>query len=654
MKKETEMTSISKQFRPVSVPAVSVGGFWGKWQDAVCDATASILLDRCISAGMLKAIDPAQPSPGVVIPFHSMSPSKPQSEHKARVSTQMFWDSDFAKSIETIAYSLYRKPNPELERRADEIIDLYGKLQQEDGYVNSWFQRVQTGRRWTNLRDHHELYCAGHMIEAAVAYFQATGKRKFLDIMCRYVDYMLTVFGHGPDQLPGYCGHPEIELALVKLARVTGNSKYMALSKFFVDERGTEPHFFDDEAVRDGRSPKDYHFSNYEYSQAHLPVREQKKVVGHAVRAMYLYSGMADLATEYQDDSLTSALETLWDDLTTKQMYVTGGIGPAASNEGFTDYYDLPNETAYAETCASVALVFWASRMLGRGPNRRFADIMEQALYNGALTGLSQDGKTFFYDNPLESAGKHHRWTWHHCPCCPPNIARLVASVGSYMYAASDDEIAVHLYGESSARFTLKGGVKVELSQKTGYPYEGNIDISLALEAPARFALSLRIPAWAEGAAIKVNGAAVDVGALDVDGYVRIEREWQDGDAVLVELPLTLRPQYAHPKVRQDAGRVALMRGPLVYCAEEVDNGPDLNALHVGEAPAVKATAVLGDLNGAVALDVDVRQSVSADWGDTLYRSTPPGTKAASLRLVPYHLWDNRKPGAMLVWFQSK
>ena len=234
-------------------------------------------------------------------------------------------------------------------------------------------------------------------MEAAVAYYQATGKRKLLDIMCRYADYMIEVFGHGPGQIPGYDGHQEIELALVKLARVTGEKKYLDLSKFFIDERGTEPHFFTVEAERDGRDPKDYIQKSYEYGQAHLPVRDQRKVVGHAVRAMYMYSAMADLATEYRDDSLTSALEGLWDDLITKQMYITGGIGPAASNEGFTDYFDLPNDTAYAETCASVGLVFWASRMLGRGPDRRYADIMEQALYNGALPGLSIDGKTFFY-----------------------------------------------------------------------------------------------------------------------------------------------------------------------------------------------------------------------------------------------------------------
>ncbi len=647
------MTSTSKQFRPLPVPAVSVGGFWGRWQDAVCDSTAAILLDRCIGAGMLQAIDVTQPSPGLVIPYHAMSPSVPESEYKARVSTQMFWDSDFAKSIETIAYALYRKPNAELERRADEIIDLYGKLQQEDGYVNSWFQRVAPGRRWTNLRDHHELYCAGHMIEAAVAYFQATGKRKFLDIMCRYVDYMLTVFGHGEDQLPGYCGHPEIELALVKLARVTGETKYLDLSKFFVDERGTQPHFFDEEARRDGRDPKNQVFGTYEYSQSHLPVREQKKVVGHAVRAMYLYSGMADLATEYRDDSLTSALETLWDDVTTKQMYITGGIGPSASNEGFTDYYDLPNDTAYAETCASVALVFWASRMLGRGPNRRFADIMEQALYNGALTGLSLDGKTFFYDNPLESTGKHHRWKWHHCPCCPPNIAAL--SPPSDPTCTRPPRRISPCISMARARRALIWPAARRSSSPRRRPILMRVAFTsrLAWRHPraSRCRCASRNGRKARRSLSTVSGS---ISRPSRYGYARIEREWQDGDAIVLDLPLALRPLYAHPKVRQDAGRVSLMRGPLVYCAEEVDNGADLSTFRIGETPNVAGTAVLDELNGALALDLEVRRNTTEDWGNALYRSTPPEAEPAKVRLVPYHLWDNREPGAMLVWFPAQ
>ncbi|OWV90005.1 hypothetical protein ATY75_15475 [Rhizobium sp. N122] len=635
-------SSNDRPFRPVAVPDVELGGFWGKWQDAVCNSTAETLLDRCVEAGMLKAIDVNQPSPGVVIPIQPWGGT-----------TQMFWDSDLGKSIETIAYSLYRRPNPKLEARADEIIDMYERLQDKDGYLNAWFQRVEPARRWTNLRDHHELYCAGHLMEAAVAYYQATGKRKLLDIMCRFADYMITIFGHGEGQFPGYCGHEEVELALVKLSRVTGEKKYLDLSKFFIDERGTEPHFFTAEAARDGRSAADFHQKTYEYGQAHQPVREQTKVVGHAVRAMYLYSGMADIATEYKDDSLTAALETLWDDLTTKQMYITGGIGPAASNEGFTDYYDLPNDTAYAETCASVGLVFWASRMLGRGPDRRYADIMEQALYNGALPGLSTDGKTFFYDNPLESAGKHHRWKWHHCPCCPPNIARLVTSIGSYMYAVADDEIAVHLYGESTARLKLANGAEGELEQATNYPWDGAVAFTTRLKTPARFALSLRIPDWAEGASLSVNGEMLDLAATIRDGYARIDRQWADGDRVALHLPLALRPQYANPKVRQDAGRVALMRGPLVYCVETTDNGEDLNAIVLPRELPAAETIVLKDLNDAVALDLKVEREETSNWGTPLYRNAPAERQVATARFVPYHLWDNRAPGEMLVWVQA-
>lgn len=629
-----------RQFRPLPVPSVELHGLFGDRQDAICDSTAETLLDRCVEAGMLQAIDVNQPSPGVVIPIGPWGGT-----------TQMFWDSDLGKSIETVAYSLYRRPNAKLEARVDEIIDMYEKLQDKDGYLNAWFQRVQPGRRWTNLRDHHELYCAGHLIEGAVAYYQATGKKKLLDIMCRYADYLINVFGHGPGQMPGYCGHEEVELALVKLARVTGEKKYLDLSKFFIDERGTEPHFFTEEAARDGRSAADFHQKTYEYGQAHVPVREQKKVVGHAVRAMYLYAGMADIATEYNDDTLTAALETLWDDLTTKQMYVTGGIGPAAANEGFTDYYDLPNESAYAETCASVGLVFWANRMLGRGPNRRYADIMEQALYNGAMAGLSLDGTRFFYENPLESAGKHHRWIWHHCPCCPPNIARLLASVGSYMYAIAEDEIAVHLYGESKARFDL-AGAKVELSQQTRYPWDGAIQFDLTLDRPAHFALSLRIPEWADGATLSVNGEKLDLASVLTDGYARIERDWKSGDKVDLSIPLTARKLFANPLVRQDAGRTALMRGPMVYCVEETDNGAGLNGISLSADISQAKTSEISGLRGAVALELPVSRD-AADWGSALYRTSPPAAKQSSARFVPYPFWDNREPGEMLVWVRA-
>ncbi len=473
-----------KLFRPPAAPDIDLRGFWGARADAVAARTADILYERCVEAGMLDQIDPDRPVPAQRIPFHVRDGFT-----GATVTTQMFWDSDLGKTIETAAYTLYRRANPELEAKIDAVIDMYGKLQQPDGYLSSWYQRMQPGLRWTNLRDCHELYCAGHLIEGAVAYFQATGKRKLLDIMCRYADHIDAMFGPEPGKRKGYCGHEEIELALVKLARVTGNDKYMTLAKYFIDQRGQLPHYFDEEARARGADPKDFHFGTYEYNQSHEPVREQSKIVGHAVRAMYLYSGMADIATEYGDDSLRAALDRLWDDLHSKRLYATGGLGPSAANEGFTADYDLPNDTAYAETCAAVGLVFWASRMLGMGPNRRYADSMELALYNGAISGLSLDGATFFYENPLESAGGHHRWIWHRCPCCPPNIGRLVASIGSFFYGVSDDAIAVHLYGENTAKLSL-GGRTVTLTQDSRYPWDGAIGIVVGVDAPARFTLA--------------------------------------------------------------------------------------------------------------------------------------------------------------------
>ena len=631
-------------FRPPSIADIDLGGFWGERIDAVAARTVRILYDRCVTAGMLDQVDPARPVPALRIPFMIKDGFT-----AGTVTTQMFWDSDLAKVIEAAAYAVYRQRDPGLEADIDALIDMYARLQQPDGYCNSWYIRMQPGRRWTNLRDCHELYCAGHMIEAAVAWAQATGKRTLLEVMCRYVDHIATVFGPGEGKLPGYCGHEEIELALVRLSRETGRRDYMDLAKFFIDARGTQPHYFDEEARRDGRDPAHFHFRTYEYNQSHLPVREQHHVVGHAVRAMYLYSGMADIAAEYGDDSLTDALEILWDDLTGRQMYLTGGIGPAASNEGFTAAYDLPNATAYAETCASIGLAFWASRMLGRGPDRRFGDILERALYNGALAGLSQDGTTFFYENPLESHGNHHRWIWHHCPCCPPNIARIIGAIGTYMYGVSDHAVAVHLYGESTARLTVSGAA-LTLTQSGDYPWAETVTFGIGLDRPARFALHLRLPDWATTTDLKVNGAAVAATPAGDTGYLTIERDWADGDSVTLHLPMTARLIHPHPRVRADTGRVALMRGPLVYCAEAADNGSDLDLMAFGPALAGVRTASVAELGGAIAVDLDVALDTDAAWGKAIYATKPPRSETAVRRFIPYHLWDNRAPGEMLVW----
>ncbi|MCC5974940.1 MAG: glycoside hydrolase family 127 protein [Rubellimicrobium sp.] len=633
----------NQSFRPPSIADVDLGGFWGDRIDAVANKTVRILYDRCVAAGMLDQVDPSRPVPDLRIPFMVKDGFT-----AGTVTTQMFWDSDIAKTIEATAYAVYRKRDPELEALIDAVIDMYARLQQPDGYCNSWYVRMQPGRRWTNLRDCHELYCAGHMIEAAVAYAQATGKRKLLDVMCRYVDHIATVFGPGEGQLPGYCGHEEIELALVRLSRETGRQDYMDLAKFFIDARGTQPHYFDEEAHRDGRNPKDFHFRTYEYNQSHLPVREQRTVVGHAVRAMYLYSGMADIAAEYGDDTLTDALEILWDDLTGRQMYLTGGIGPAASNEGFTAAYDLPNDTAYAETCASVGLAFWAARMLGRGPDRRFADTMERAIYNGALAGLSQDGSTFFYENPLESRGGHHRWEWHHCPCCPPNIARMVGAIGTYMYGVADTAVAVHLYGESTARMTVAGAA-LTLTQAGDYPWAETVTLTIGLDRPATFTLHLRVPDWAGKAGLKVNGTDVPADPAGNTGYIALTRDWADGDSVALHLPMQARLIHPHPRIRADTGRVAVMRGPLVYCAEGADNGADLDLMTMAAVDGA-TTARVPELGGAVALDLPVALETDAAWGKSIYTTTPPKAETAVRRFIPYHLWDNRDPGEMLVW----
>lgn len=635
-------------FRPPAVPDVDVHGFWGERIDAVADKTVMILYDRCVAAGMFDQIDPDLPVPDLRLPFHTRPDGSPDT-----ANVQMFWDSDVAKVIEAAAYVLYRKPNPDLEAKMDSIVDMFHKLQQPDGYLNSWFIRMQPGKRWTNLRDCHELYCAGHLMEAAVAYFHATGKRKLLDVMCRYADHIDAMFGPRPGQRPGYCGHEEIELALVRLGRATGEQRYLDLARFFVEQRGQQPHYFDVEATARGDDPKQYRHRIYEYNQSHMPVRQQTKVIGHAVRAMYLYSGMADVATEFGDDSLTTPLKVLWDDLTTRQMYVTGGIGPAASNEGFTDYYDLPNDSAYAETCAAIGLVMWASRMLGRGPDRVYADIMEQALYNGALSGLATDGAKFFYDNPLESRGTHHRWTWHRCPCCPPNIARTVASIGSYMYGVSVDEVAVHLYGESTARLAV-GATSVTLTQRTEYPWNGRIAITVGLDAPASFKLALRVPGWCRDATLSIDGEAVDVAAIEDRGYLRIDRTWRGGETIILDLAMDVRALHANPAVKADLGRVALARGPMIYCAEEVDNGAGLNSLILTDGVANAAAASVDELGKVVAIDVSARRECWDGWDGKLYDTAQPTLKDTKARFVPYHLWDNRAPGEMLVWVRTQ
>jgi uncharacterized protein len=565
----------------------------------------------------------------------------------------IFWVSDVAKWIEAASYSLAAHPDPALDALLDETISLVVNAQQSDGYLNPYFTVVKPEQRWTNLRDMHELYCAGHLIEAGVTHFQATGKRVLLDAVCRYVDYIDTVFGTQPGKKRGYPGHEEIELALVKLCRITGEKRYLRLSQYFVDERGRQPHYFDIEAQLRGEAPGAFWAKTYEYNQSHFPVREQSEVVGHAVRAMYLYSAMADLGRELGDNTLLQACRRLWNHLCAKRMYITGGIGSSWHNEGLTRDYDLPNESAYAETCAAIGLILWSHRMLQLDCDAHYADVLERVLYNGMLSGVSLDGHRFFYENPLTSLGNHHRQEWYDCACCPPNIARLLASLGQYIYASNDTQVVVHLYIQSSARLALDGR-EITVRQETTYPWAGTITIQLGMNEPTMFGLNLRIPGWCRTAHLSVNGASFDLTEHVTKGYARVERLWQSGDRVILDLAMPVERVYAHPDVRQDAGCVALQRGPLVYCLEAVDHAVPLHRIVLPRAAELASHFEPGMLGGIVVITGTAQAADDTDWEGMLYRSWPVTAYPCTITAIPYYAWDNRAPGEMRVWLQAE
>jgi hypothetical protein len=629
-------SDVKRRFPAVPLADVVIdGAFWAPRLRVNREKTIPHEYDECKKTGRILGLKPDW---------------TPASGDRGR---HIFNDSDVAKWAEAASYSLATHPDPALDSLLDEVISLIAAAQQPDGYLNTYFTFAEPGKRWTNLRDAHELYCAGHLIEAAAAHFQATGKRTLLDIMCRYADYIDTVFGTEPGKKRGYCGHEEIELALVKLYRVTGEERYLALSKYFVDERGQQPHYYDIEARARGEDPKDFWAKTYHYCQAHLPVREQKEVVGHAVRAMYLYSAMADLAAETGDETLFLACERLWDHLTLRGMYITGGIGPSAHNEGFTSDYDLPNDTAYAETCAAIGLVLWGHRMLQLDCDGRYADVMERALYNGVLSGVSLDGTRFFYVNPLESQGTHRRQEWFGCACCPPNVARLLASLGNYIYSQSETDAVVHLYVQGSARLTV-GGQGVTLSQETNYPWDGKVTIRLQMEKPAAFGIRLRIPGWCREAKIRLNGEPVNLAGKVEKGYVRAQREWKDGDRVELDLSMPIERVSAHPNVRHDAGRVALQRGPIVYCLEEADNPAPLQGIVLPKEAELEAHVEKDILGGVVVITGDALASDDSDWGGALYRAQSTRTKPCRITAVPYYAWANRADGQMVVWMRER
>jgi DUF1680 family protein len=590
-------------------------------------------------------------------------------EEQGTFGGMVFQDSDLYKWLEAVGFMLEVQPDADLEKIADDVIELIVKAQQPDGYLNTYFTLKEPNNRWTNLAECHELYCAGHLIEAGVAYYKSTGKRKLLDVCCRYADYVNTIFGKEAGKLQGYDGHQEIELALVKLYEVTGDKSYLKLSQFFLDERGNKPSFYQQEY---DRREKKVHFPeldivhNLAYSQAHLPVRKQDVAVGHAVRVVYMCTGMAHVAAVTQDEDLIEACRKLWSNIVHKQMYVTGAIGAMAYGEAFTSDYDLPNDTVYGETCASIGLIFFAHRMLEIEPKSEYADVMERALYNTVISGMAKDGKHFFYVNPLEVYPKANqtnkiyehvklqRQQWFGCSCCPPNIARLIASLNQYVYTFKDETLYTHLYIGGEADFVLDGQ-SVKVVQKSNYTMDGKVTFEVLTGAdPVTFTLAVRVPEWCEQVTCVVNGDAVVFDGI-VDGYGKITRIWQVGDKIDLNLDMPVKPIHGHPLIRQNAGKIALQRGPFIYCMEEIDNGSNLHLLNIHSDEAFEVEYDVELLGGIHRITTTALRAEVPNGEESLYyRNKQWNLKPANSTFIPYYAWGNRGIGEMMVWVKVR
>lgn len=585
----------------------------------------------------------------------------------------VFQDSDLYKWLEAVAYTLTWHSDAALEKQADEAVSLIASAQMDDGYIDTFYILTDIEKRFTNLKDNHELYCLGHLVESAVAYAAATGKNAYLDIAGRAVDCAARAIGPGEGQAHGYPGHPILEMALVRLFHATGKKQYLDFAAYLINERGKSPLFFDEETKLHGNGPSWRNtYLEHKYYQADVPLREQKTAEGHAVRALYLYSGMADVARETGDAGLLESCRTLYKDVTTRQMYVTGNVGQCAYGESFSVDYDLPNDLVYGETCAQIALVFLSRRMLQSGLDAAAADTMERALYNGVLSGASLDGTAFFYVNPLEVVPeltrfahpythvKSVRQKWFGCACCPPNFARLVSSLGSYVHTvgAADGKplLATHLFVAGSYDVSL-GGSTVSVELAGGWPWEGNVQATFRMKEPLSFSYALRRPRSAAACTLLLNGTPLR--AEERDGYFFIERTFSDGDCIQLCMELPVRVLQAHPLVREDAGKLCVARGPIVYCLEEADNGSALHCLSMSRNAPFTVTWRKDLLGGVTVLSCPGKRVRQDGWGSgALYRDVSATVAAAeeedvTLTWIPYYAWDNRAPGEMRVWVRE-
>ncbi|RYG49800.1 glycoside hydrolase family 127 protein [bacterium] len=619
------------RYSPVSFGRVQVtDAFWGGYFDRLVETTLPHEYRQIVETGRLKNLERA--AEGETGGYEGI----------------YFNDSDVYKWLEAVGYALALRPNEELKAMANRAIRAIQNAQEPDGYLNSYFQLEKPNDKWKNLGAMHEMYCGGHLIEAGVAWHEALGDDRLLEVSRRFADHLDARFG--PGKVRGYCGHEEVELALVRLGRATGETRYTELARWMVEERGGPDSPFEAElADPETRAISPWMGSlllkngkfDGEYAQDHAPIREHTEIVGHAVRAMYLYMAATDLADGKGDDALESALVGIWDNLTKRRMYVTGGIGPSAANEGFTADYDLPNLTAYAETCAAVGLVLWAERLGRMTGNSEYLDVLERALYNGVISGISMKGDGFFYDNPLESDGRHERVGWFGCACCPPNIARLLGQIGQLAIGESSEGVTIHMPISLEAQ-TQHGKLRIA----GGYPYDGKIEVSVDPSGSEPFAIRVRVPGWANEVSFDLDDHEEE--AEYEDGYAVIRRVWKATDVLKIDFGMEPVWVEANPRVRGNLGRVALTMGPLVYCGEDKDFGLDPRLLTVDtEIPMetrkhptlpVKAVEVEG-----IADEESFPDELYAEAGTTEARE-------ASGLFIPYFAWNNRGKGTMQVW----